>query len=140
MNKVIDDSLKRALFGPIRECLECGSTKLQKKRFEDEFFDHIICSDCGADIDLSKIQKGNIGVSSNITFIQSKVINILYYRNVPRNVVMVKTGDYETLRKLEQEIRLRDPGNYLALHKLEPIKEEEIESIVKEVFNESTSI
>ena len=69
-----------------------------------------------------------------------KVINILYYRNVPRNVVMVKTGDYETLRKLEQEIRLRDPGNYLALHKLDPIKEEEIESIVKEVFNESTSI
>lgn len=67
-------------------------------------------------------------------------IHILYYRNVPRNVVMVKTGDYETLRKLEQEIRLRDPGNYLALHKLEPIKEEEIESIVKEVFNESTSI
>ena len=64
-----------------------------------------------------------------------KVINILYYRNVPRNVVMVKTGDYETLRKLEQEIRLRDPGNYLALHKLEPIKEEEIESIVKEVFD-----
>lgn len=67
-------------------------------------------------------------------------IHILYYRNVPRNVVMVKTGDYETLRKLEQEIRLRDPGNYLALHTLEPIKEEEIESIVKEVFNESTSI
>lgn len=62
------------------------------------------------------------------------MIDILYYRNVPRNVVMVKTGDYETLRQLEQEIRLIDPGNYLALHKLEPVTQDQIEKIIQEVF------
>lgn len=60
---------------------------------------------------------------------------VLYYRNVPRDVVLVETGDYATLRKLEQEIRLIDPGNYLAIHELIPVTEDKIPEIVKELFD-----
>ena len=63
-----------------------------------------------------------------------KITFALYYRNVPRDVVMFEIGDYATLRKLEQEIRLIDPGNYLAIHELKPVTEDKIESIIKELF------
>lgn len=61
-------------------------------------------------------------------------IHILYYRNVTRDIVMIKYGDYATLRQLEQEIRMIDPGNYIALHELGPIKESEIPELLKEMF------
>jgi hypothetical protein len=54
-------------------------------------------------------------------------------------MVGVWTGQYSALRQMELEIRLKDPGNYLAIHCLPIITQdnvkEEIEKALKE-FND----
>lgn len=74
-------------------------------------------------------------VESMVRYRVPEAAFVLYYRNVPRDVVLVEMGDYATLRKLEQEIRMIDPGNYLAIHDLTLVTEDKIPSIVKELFN-----
>ena len=64
---------------------------------------------------------------------------VLYYRNVTQDIVGIWTGQYSALRQMELEIRLKDPGNYLAIHCLPIITQdnvkEEIEKVLKE-FND----
>lgn len=84
---------------------------------------------------VAKIDKDLRSVTLSNFKMHRTAIYMLYYRNVPRDIVMVEIGDYETLRKLEQEIRLMDPGNYLALHEMTPVTEDRIPLILADLFS-----